>query len=78
MFELNSRLIERTDERTFFDPVAIRVIKLNHTGFQLLQLFKSPISVAGFVEKGGLTGLTAADLTSFFEKCKEGGVVVAV
>lgn len=78
MFELNSRLIERTDERTFFDPESIRVIKLNHVGFQLIQLFKSPISVPDFVDKGAFTGLAPADLTSFFEQCREGGVVVAI
>ncbi len=78
MYILNSDLIERPDDRAFFDPIRFKVIRLNGSAYRLIDQFRTPISEVDFLTLGQRFGLNPEFLIGFIQRCISSQLLVHV
>jgi hypothetical protein len=78
-FHLHPALIDRDSERTFFDKKRFRILRFNHSGFDILRVRLNGIFThADFVRACAEEGVSEAEARTFWQKCITNDVVVAV
>lgn len=76
MYKINSELIERSDERTFFNPRDFKIIRLNRSAYRLMDLCRTPISETDFLDGGVKQGFTPDFLRQFMQRCTSSKLII--
>ena len=74
---LNSSLIAREGERSFFDKKSFRILRFNHSGFAILRRkLGMHFTLADFSQACEQEGISANDRDAFWKKCVDHRVIV--
>ncbi|WP_277187442.1 hypothetical protein [Caballeronia sp. BR00000012568055] len=70
-------LIVRESERSFFDKKQFRILRFNHSGFDILhQKLDKAFSNTELVDACEQAGIASDDAHAFWQKCLDNGVIV--
>lgn len=78
MYNINSDLIARPNDRCFLDPINFRVYKLNHSGFEIITKLKDEdfVTLANFTNVCKVEGVVLAEAEAFWAMCIESKLLV--
>ncbi|VVD86328.1 hypothetical protein PCO31111_01392 [Pandoraea communis] len=70
MYRFNDTLIERTQDRSLFDPTAFRILRFNEAGFRLITRLKpSAFTSAQYLAAAGQVFPAQVEALAFLDRC---------
>ncbi|WP_192561099.1 hypothetical protein [Pseudomonas gozinkensis] len=71
MYQINTNLIPRHNDRCFLDPINFKIYKLNHSGYEIISKLSpsDPVDLTAFQNMCSSEGFLDAEVESFWTLC---------